>query len=921
VLPPGAPPVEIPTALGAVERRAAAPQVIADLGPCEKLSVRWSSAAVQETAGAPVEVEQLIYLRIRPGTVVVETALEARANQGAIDQLRLAVDPRLRMLPPEGEKPAATLRLHSPAEGPQTLTIRWAKPVAEVRRLRARFLLTGTSGIGRLGLPLLEAEGARTIRRWVAVSVEPSLDYQFEPASQWEAVEPPALLGRWGLSGPPPVLAGRLSGEANDWHLVTSPRIARTTAEQSLAWTFDEGVVDLTCRARLTTSAGSRFRYQLSAPPGLKVRELSVQENGVERLARWWQHADGTITLFLSAPASESQQLLLKGRLRVRAGRRFVLPEVRLQDVETERLTIELYRRSAVMVSVNKTSGLSRLETAPPPRNDARLVARYQVDSPESVYQCVLALSPNRPTVDAELVTWVRPEGPQWAIQIDCRLQVAGGVLDRFCLNVPEQLGGPYAVQPDSIVQRHQLPEGRTLLVITPAEPITGPYDCTLTAQLQRAGGQRLRAPDVTVYPARRLSRFVALPRQTDGRSLVWEVQGLRPAAPPTAMTAPEGFEPFTLYEVTDERFDAVVRASSGMARAARVILADIRLAVQPDRRYWCLATFDIEPGGSTECPLWLPATARLIHVRVAGRTVLPRPIKTNTWMLPLSDSQLPQRIEVLSAGRLPEKDDEPLRFQPGSLPVEQTLWTIWEPRTGLSGPGPAASPQGACQQEMIRLKSIAAVLQSGARLVGDDPDRRGPWYALWANRLVAARLAVERQLALLPPGRRKTATWQELRAIHREQLALAERLGTTEVLLRAADQPPPSQWLSHAMAGGTWQVRHFSFTGSRPALSLELPALEGSSLPVRLIAVLAVLALAVAARRAWHRGVLLWLVKKWPHPLLAAAGIVWWMFFKFAVFGWLLLAAAVVLALGLQWRRPRSEPGSSRIAINQLPR
>ncbi len=920
VLPAGSPPVEVPSALGVVARQPAPPQVIAHLGPGEKLSVRWgpgSPGALQPAA----DVEQLIWLRVQPGTVVVETELEVQVAEGAVERLRLSADPRLRLLPLEGEGSAASVELDSPAEGPQTITVRWPEPVSQVGRVRARFLWTDVAGIGRLRLPLLAVEQARTIRRWVAVSVDPALEFQLEPGPAWAAVEGPELLARWGRSGPPPALAGRLPDDGADWNLATQPRAVHTTAEQALVWTFDDGVADLACTARLNTVSGSRFRYQLSAPAGLEVTDLSVQEEGLERLGRFSQQPDGTITLFLNAPASGPQQLALKGRLRVPARNRFTLPAVQLDGVEVERLTIEVCRRSGVMASVKKASGLSVLEAPATGLAAGSVVARYQADSPES-YECIVALTPNRPVVDAELITWIRPEGGQWSVRIDCRGQVVDGALDRLSFGVPPQLTGPYEAQPGGRVETSDLPDGRRVVAVSVEEPISGPFECSLVARLQRVEGQRLRAPNVTMHPSRRLQRFVALPRQTDGRPLAWEVQGLRPAALPTAPVAPAGFGPFTLYEVTDEGFDAVVRPAPGTSQAARVMLADIYLALNVDGTYWGFAAFDLEPGGATECPLWVPTGARLVHARVSGRCVAPQAVKADTWMVPLGPPQLPQRIELVAVGKLTENSAEPLRFQLGNLPVEQTLWTILEPETSPPGRLAAHPASAAWRQEMVRLKSVAAVLQSGSRLVGDDPQQRMPWYELWVDRLVAARRAVERQLSLLAPGRQAAAAWQELRTIDREQTALAERLGTTEILLRAAAQPPaqPQEWF-RLSAGDAHRVRRFSFAGSKTALSLEYPRARASGLPARVVAVLALVGLAAGIVWAWRRGVLQWPLKKWPAPLLAAAGILWWLFLSPGVLGWLLVGAAVLLSVGPRLRAPRPEEGSSRIALDQLTR
>ena len=94
-VPVGAASIEVPRAVGAVRREAEPSRLVAELGPAERLIVRWQEAA-GETASA-VDVEQLLWLRVLPGSVeVLDARLRLSVVAGQLRRLSLAADPQLR---------------------------------------------------------------------------------------------------------------------------------------------------------------------------------------------------------------------------------------------------------------------------------------------------------------------------------------------------------------------------------------------------------------------------------------------------------------------------------------------------------------------------------------------------------------------------------------------------------------------------------------------------------------------------------------------------------------------------------------------------------------------------------------------------------------------------------------------------------
>ncbi len=98
-VPPDAPTVEVPTARGQVVTRKVQQRVEAHLGAVDRLSVRWPAGIGMETATANIEAEELVWVKVRPGTTVFDVRFKYRVLEGGMRQVRLLADPRLQLLP------------------------------------------------------------------------------------------------------------------------------------------------------------------------------------------------------------------------------------------------------------------------------------------------------------------------------------------------------------------------------------------------------------------------------------------------------------------------------------------------------------------------------------------------------------------------------------------------------------------------------------------------------------------------------------------------------------------------------------------------------------------------------------------------------------------------------------------------------
>ncbi len=102
-------PVEVLSAEGLVSRDEHG-AVIAELGATDHLSLRAGQPAALESKPLLSAVDELLWLRIRPGSVVLDTRLTLHVDKGSLRQVQLITDPRLRRLPLEDGSPVAQVR-------------------------------------------------------------------------------------------------------------------------------------------------------------------------------------------------------------------------------------------------------------------------------------------------------------------------------------------------------------------------------------------------------------------------------------------------------------------------------------------------------------------------------------------------------------------------------------------------------------------------------------------------------------------------------------------------------------------------------------------------------------------------------------------------------------------------------------------
>jgi hypothetical protein len=637
--------------------------------------------------------------------------------------------------------------------------------------------------VGNLGLPRLEMLDARTTKRWMAVSVDPSLEHEIQASNRLEALTGQAFTAAWGAAGalppaagPAPLAAYSLASGEPAWSLATRPREPRTVVDQVLSLDFDLDRADVHYQGRLVTQAGDNFCYQIVAPAELEVEKVSLLADAVERVARWSRGPQGTLNVFLNGPASGQQSLTILGHLPLADPKNVPLPVIRIEGAELHSSLIRLLRRPAVEVKISQTAGLKAVEV--PAGDDkpaaGRPVGSFQVN--EQSYRATLSVRPNHPELRARQTTVLRFDGEQREAKVEFQIDVEHGLVDELSLRAPPEWSGPYEVDPPATIRVQQAgkgdsphlperPEGcfaqmgtvpfsgaakteRRLIVQLPAS-ITGRYHLVMTGSLVVPSGQRVRVPEIVLENARLDRHVLILPTQAQLHPVAWDVQGLKEIPLPEDFSAPPvARESFVAYQVEGPSFHGVLRPLSGVAQ---IQLADVSLAWRADGGYTGVALLDVQTAGRREGTLRMPEGSRLVAVRVAGIPASPEAAGRNRWKLAFLPNDLPERVEVVFDGVLAGADSAgSRRFESPTLedhPVRQTLWTISGPPSLWPGKAVGLKSIDRREQDLVRLRSLTMMLKGAEDFSGEEPVRPNSWRPRWSGRWSAARDAVGRWL------------------------------------------------------------------------------------------------------------------------------------------------------------------------------
>ena len=915
--------LRFPAARGGSDRDPATGVWRAQFGAAPKLSVRWSDAVHGAPTEPIVQAEDLAWLKILPGSVILDLKYKLTVKEGRLREFNVAVDPRLRLLPGAANDTFTATQSEPVANEPSFVKFQFPRGVRDNVTVEATLLLTGTPVVGNLHLPDWRAQGVTVQSRQLGVSVDPDLHYEEQVHAETPAATTNEFLAAWGGGDGKPTFCRRLPMGDVNWNLILRPSEPTLSVKEQIAWFLGASRAHVAFGATVATSGGYRFQYRLRVPESMTIESVAVREDDAEVPVRWSRSNPDQITVFLPAAATSEQLVLVSGDLPCPKQGDWVFPTVHVDDGRVSSARAFVFRLPDVSADHVGWPGLKEEPAAEALLANtlqgrwlekdwldrSRLIGAWQGVEADAG---TVALSKNAPRTDITQLLALEPDGEGWQAVLDCQLQVSGGKLDAVRFAIPEEWSGPFEINPPAQFEIRPLPgEEQKQLWLRPRTPFEGTQRLTIRGPL--ISDERVRLPNVTPLRADRSTRLVALPSLVNLQHLAWDVRNLAPADWPRAFSEFPGRESYKLFRADGEHVEAVLKTVESLSGAPHVRLADYVVNCTADAVRGT-ARFDILPVGAATCVVEIPDSLQLLNMTVDGTAAIVRPAGARRWEVAIGPTQLPRRVEVTFSGSASIHDaTQGIRLSGpvlSNLPVDRTLWTVFADTPPLTSSFPENTIVAPTRGEAYRLEADAAAVKDGLQHASHDAGNGlPPWTAAWVRDGLASRRQIERGRLLESRGNLAKIE-SDLRLAEQHWADATKRLDT-------AGEPGASDGNAASSpigAAESWSLERTpslvaTFDKSVPTIYYRAAQVTTRNGLARVGLWLWTLVLLAAAIEIVRRGYLAEWFRRYPLPTAAVAGIAWWLWLSPSGLG-LLFALACVAAsfrLGRLPRRPTS--------------
>jgi hypothetical protein len=868
--------IELPSVLGAIERSESMGTIDADMGPTNLLAVRWPLNSETAEESIPLTVVERFWLRIQPSSVVLEGQFAFSVPRGGIEQVRLLVDPRLKLSQLTPSQPA----IYEQESGPiPSIVIRFEEHDENQVFVHVTFLMTDTSGLGNVYLPRLTAVADGKGSSTIGLSIAPELEVELVADPPLQAILPAEFLADWKERTDDPQLAYRLDEPTSRWHLTSRPRLSLPVTQQLSSWSIGWNRVGLHYSAIVEPGGQWCFQQRMRVPRAVVIRNLEVLRGEESQDVRWTR-ANEVLTVFFLQYIKDQYRLVIDGEAPTAFPLQTTLPLVSMLGVEFQSNQLDVRERSNVRIQDLKTSGLVKLENAlavsiPADHKHGRIFKSFTLPSQKSdnAKPTISFLTKrNQPQITGRIVNHVSfGENDVWFADADLALDVKSGVFNELRLALPVAWSEPLTLTPQI---DHEIvgSDGDRVLILRPSNSIRKKFQVHIRCESQHPTAALSEVPLLEILNECQVDQFLVLPGKHGEEIISWATSGLQPSPNLASQNSQLPRDDSTTFKVDGPRATAVVQNLRRLGGTPQVQLADINVTWNHDRSCYGVVAFDVTPLQLTECTLVVPANLSIAHVNVAGVPVNLRPASDRRVVIPLGPDQLPQRIDVVFFGRLlsnfaipGETISAPIL---ADLPVEQTLWTIHGP-VGMHMDKALLEHAltDAVQQARFRANSATLALESAEMLMPPVTEEGfESWRQTWQRRRDLASRVVDGTSG--PPSEAGT-----------ESFDLA------------------GQSLDGAENGRGQPVR-FAMNGVSSSVIIQFSPDEVSDLGQRAGISVAIACLGLLFGFVRQRVRLReWIEQSW-HALGVGLGVVWWLWFTPSSVGLLVMALFLAAAL-----------------------
>jgi hypothetical protein len=557
-----------------------------------------------------------------------------------------------------------------------------------------------------------------------------------------------------------------------------------------------------------------------------------------------------------------------------------------------------VYRAATVLAELAVAKGWSVVEGQTPgswTEGQGRLVGIWRRNLAATSSPMTCRVVPNKVQVVGRLITMVHRLPGGWQAEVRGDVEVKNGQLDQIRLDVPAEWSGPLEATPaQQIALRESSHVGRRTVLLRPPLPISGAWRFSIRGPLTASMGEGVRAPDAQLLDLGEFERLLVLPTRLEQQRVEWQTSGLQATDLPEGMLTTDNSQGWEAFRAIASRFRAIVKQVERFSGEPVVHLAEHRVIREATGRYAGQSQFEIEPGGTGQVHLEVPAHLELIQVQVGSQPARLRGNAEGAWTVELNSDQWPQTVQALyrSRGERVFANVEAPRL--AGLRVENTLWKLQTPKGQAVSAPIVAGNTTAARQSLVRLEGLMIVARAivDIGLTGESPEGLVDGWVNWRGRWTRERNAVDS-----PAASAKDAFFEaKLASLDAEYEALLPRLPAGalahEVLLE------PNENDGDAFDAASLSTAYFAFTGAMPTIAApasQSPArirpewwLSGAAAVCLLLGVLLYTRIAVN-----------WL-ERWSYLAVGVAGALWLAFLQPSWFGFVLFA----WAWGLAWRK-----------------
>lgn len=889
-LPPDAPTPRMGEAPGFVERRDQRRTAFAPLGPAKRLRIDWSPEE-PTSPDAPVDVQEMSWLTVRPGNVLLETRFRFDKPAG-LTELRVAADPHLRLVAEPGDRDApevvavdaqaqtALFRLPAEKSGPTELTARWQ--------------VLDATGAGRQRMPTARAVAANVSRRWAAVSVDLALEASLLTTALPGELTIAEFQDAWGKTDEAPQFVAPLDSGVVDWGVATRPKPARPRIEAQLALTAGAKRYELVYEAAFKSMPAPLFQLELATSPEVAIDGVSLKRGDVEQQSQWTQTDDRTVVR-LAEPLAADSRLVVLAHVEARPGGPRPLPVLRLADADETKRTVTLLRRPAVLVRATDLRNLAAdtLATTGAEGSDSIAVARYVATQAD--FAASLIVEPNHPRLTATQLISLEPASQGWQARLDAHYVVAAGEVTALRFRLPAGAVGFKALAGESVATE-TLPDGERLLIVRLPAGAGRSIRLQLEGQLT-VDREAVLAPTFAPLEAAQVESYLALPNSAGGRRLRWRRSQLRPAELPAEMR-PRVAGEYRHLRVLNDREPIVLQESMPPGEIT-LLGAAVDIERLSGWRFAGAATYDVDPRGHDHVVARIPSGYELKQAQVEGRSALWRSLADGRIEISLASTTVPQRVRLTFLGfetgrRRKFNLERPTLEVAGDEPCR---WRVWD---AAQSPRWHADPSARFAYWRGRLESIKRMVQRTSQVA----DAAGAANVLaWTARAREAERSATRAALNMSEGD-KSALAALTRSIERDIAAMRERAGVNEQATSASTMFIADESLVDSrFDNDAWHAQ----TAVTETL-LPLPKRELGLAPVVLRSALALLGLTLGAvvLRWSPAAAALEAVGRRPQWIVLSVGSLWWLLLSPSFVGFLLIVASLASLAGQALARSR---------------